>query len=123
MYSVIFKMDNIGEITIGSFVDSFESDFVYWSKEKYEAQWIQARALAASGKSSAFVTLIGSPESMNFMRWWLCYRMGSEYIFQEHILFLEDIGEFKEEDLYSYIPEYASVTEEGDKVSEWRVLG
>jgi hypothetical protein len=40
MYHFKFIDDNKGQIQIDDFRESFMSDDTFWSKEQYEAQWV-----------------------------------------------------------------------------------
>lgn len=121
MYAFQFTSDGKGQIQIDDFIESFESEFCFWSKSDYEAHWLKASEELSSGKDVSFITSITNPGSSNFIRTWTCYVKNKELIFQENILFLDDIPfEFNIATPHENVLPYESVTHDGDDISEWR---
>lgn len=122
MYKFKFTKEGFGEIQIGDFKESFQSDHSFWTKQQYEAQWHSADCMLKNGKVACFATSISDPDNANFFRTWVCYPIAGELVFQEHILFTSelelpiDIG-----NLHQYVHPYESTTEDGDRLSEWRI--
>ncbi|MBT2151757.1 hypothetical protein KKI34_08020 [Pseudoalteromonas tetraodonis] len=122
MYKLVINENGIGEIQIGDFRESFLADFSFWSKSDYEVHWREASAQLAAGRAVSFITSITDPSTSNFIRSWACYPIECELVFQEQILFLEELQQpFNiNEPHFNALP-YESVTEEGEKISEWRL--
>ena len=122
MYEIKFETQGTGSITIGDHSEQFQSAMDYWDERRYEQQWEQASDRLRERKHAAFITSITNPRNSNFIRWWVCYVQNEELVFQEHILFLNELNEaFQEKSPYTHIPSYESHTEEGDPISEWRI--
>jgi hypothetical protein len=112
------------EITIGSFKESFLSPLVYWSVDSYEKHWKEnIRKFIFSKMDCTFlITEMYDPKYANFIRWWILYRNGEDVIFQEQVLFLEDVeGEFCLSSAHKLILPYQSINEDGEKISEWSI--
>ncbi|WP_016954336.1 hypothetical protein [Catenovulum agarivorans] len=121
MYRFQLANSGKGQIQIDDFVESFESDFSFWSKSDYEAHWEQASAALLLGKSALFITSMSEPQNTNFIRAWACYVIGAELVFQENILFLDELPfKFNVAAPHTNVLPYESVTDEGYKISEWR---
>ncbi len=120
MFEFRFIKSGLGEIQIEEFVESFHSDHSYWSMDQYIAQWEAAKKLAIAGTPSLFITSITKPSSTNFIRCWVCYPVGTELIFREQILFLDQLSEpFNEGNPHVHIEPYEC--EDDEPVSEWRI--
>jgi hypothetical protein len=121
MYKFNLTENGMGSIQIDDFKESFESDFSYWPKEMYETHWLKASEEVEAGNSVSFITSITEPDSSNFIRSWSCYSIDGELIFQERILFLNDLETpFNLKEPHNNIDSYESIDEDGDKISEWR---
>lgn len=121
MWRLSISDDGVGEIQIDDFKESFLSDLSFWSKSDYERHWSQASRALDDGSPVVLITSITDPARSNFFRSWACYPAESELIFQEHILFLEELEKpFDFEKPHSNVRPYESLTEDGEKISEWR---
>lgn len=111
-----------GEIRIGAFREAFEVVFEHWSPEDYEHQWMSAlRRLLEQGKSTALITSLTDPGSASFLFWWPAYRDGSEVVFQNGVLFLDELAEpFEPSRCDDFVPPRQRTTEDGEPISEWR---
>jgi len=92
MYELTLKDCGKGEIQIDDFRESFESDFSFWSKKDYEDHWRKASEELESGNAVSFIISITDPSNTNFIRSWSCYPMNQELVFQEQVLFLEELN-------------------------------
>ena len=120
MYRFTLKTCGKGQIQIDEFVESFHSDFSFWSKADYEKHWLKASEELALGNSVSFITSITDPAKANFINTWTCYVVNNELIFQENLLFLNDIPfKFNLTDAHKNVLPYESVSEDGDEISEW----
>ncbi|QJR80430.1 hypothetical protein CA267_006410 [Alteromonas pelagimontana] len=121
MWTISISDSGVGKIQIDDFKESFRSDLSFWSKADYERHWSQAAKALGEGFPVVFITSITEPIISNFFRSWACYPVKGELIFQEHILFLEDLERpFDLDAPHSNVRAYESVTEDGERVSEWR---
>ena len=112
-----------GEIRIGEFRERFEVALEFWREADYREQWIQAlRSCCIDKKESALITSITSPQTANFVFWWLLYPLSDEVVIQNQILMLDQLqAPFKLECPWEHIPIRNTLTEDGDEVSEWSV--
>lgn len=112
-----------GLLKIGEFAEEFQASLSYWDRRKYLIQWKEALERLFKGEnSSAFVTNMYDPSTANFIFWWVMYLIGDNVHIQNHVLFLDELeGKFDETELYKFIPERETVTEEGEPISEWVV--
>ncbi len=120
-----FESDNemvaLGWLKIGEFEENFHASLSYWDREEYLSQWGEALERLEKGKSrSALVTSMYDPETANFIRWWPLYLIGDNVHFQEQILFIPDLEQpFDETDLYKFVQQRETDSEDGGKLSEW----
>lgn len=86
-------------------------------------QWQEGLDRLLQGESkSAIVAEMYQPELANYINWWVFYQVNSVVYIQNKLLFIENLGcDFLESDLYAYIPERETETDEGDHISEWAV--
>lgn len=121
MWQLSISDSGLGTIQIDDFKESFQADLSYWSKSDYERHWVRAAKVLQEGSPVFFITSITDPATSNFIRSWACYPIKRELIFQEHILFLEDLKKpFDLDKPHSHVLPYESLTEEGEAISEWR---
>ena len=121
MYRLNLTNSGKGEIQIGDYKESFVADLTFWEKANYEAQWANATETLKSGVPVLFITSITDPDSSNFILTWACYPKGGELVFQQQILFLDNLDEtFELSNPYKSVLPYESETEDGHRISEWR---
>ena len=122
MYKLSINKNGQGEIQIGDFKESFFPEFSFWVKSDYESHWNEASSHLLDGKSVSFITSISEPDTSNFIRSWACYPVGEYLVFQEQILFLNDLERpFNLQEPHKNSLPYESVDEDGNKISEWKV--
>lgn len=111
----------VGNIQIGSFNEEFQASLSYWSRENYQTQWMDAVYKLINGEDKvALITSMYPPKTANFIIWWMMYRIGENVHVQNQVLFLDELDkDFEEENVYQFIPERETVTEDGDVISEW----
>ncbi|HHB1562324.1 TPA: hypothetical protein ACN98A_004435 [Vibrio parahaemolyticus] len=121
-FSFSLRGDGLGKIVIGSYEEHFVSDLNFWKVSDYIEHWNVAREVLTTGTSVSFITSITEPENSNFIRSWVCYYDNGELVFQEHMLFLDEPDfEFNIDEPHKNVRPYESITEEGEKISEWRI--
>lgn len=110
-----------GKITIGNFSEEFNASLEYWSKESYVAQWHSAISrLLENNSPVGIVTNMYDPKWANFIIWWVFYPVYEKVYIQNKILFIDQLKkEFDESNLSSHIENRETITEEGEKISEW----
>jgi hypothetical protein len=116
-------MEAIGEIVLGEFSELFLASLSFWTKAQYEAHWREAlNRIVQNVSPSGLITTMYDPVVANFIFWWPMYRQGSDVIVHNQMLLLMEIEErLDPNNPYSLIPEYYRVSEDGEKVSEWRI--
>ncbi len=93
---------------------------VGWSRADYERQWCEAaERLAAGAPSTAFFTTA-------FKFWWPMWRDGAAVLAHEEFLHPDRLAVLgPAPDLsrapYQLVGEYRAVTEDGERLSEWRL--
>lgn len=111
------------EIIIDRHKEITEVPLQYWRREQYRQQWQSALDRIVSGQPTAcLITGMYDPKSANFIMWWPMWREGEIVYIQNQILFMDKIrANFNENEPHQYIPKRATVTDEGEKISEWAV--
>jgi hypothetical protein len=113
----------VGEIVLGEFRELFISSLSFWTKAQYEDQWITGlNRLVQNVSPSALITTMYDPTVANFIFWWPMYRQDDKVLVHNQMLLLMHHRELLNPDNpYTFIYEYESVDEEGQKVSEWEI--
>jgi CdiI N-terminal domain len=95
----------------------------YWNKLDYLMQWEAALTRIYDGNDkSCLITSMFEPSTANFIFLWALYLDGSIVHIQNQILFLEKLDKpFLETNPYESIRDRKTVSDEGDKISEWDV--
>ena len=123
-YSVENDLCASGEITIGDFSEKFHASLSYWTHQDYVRQWLSAlnKITTFENNKGAIISSMYNPISANFICCWVMYRLGGLVYLQNHILFLDDLSTpFDERNIEKSIPDREQVTEEGERISEWRI--
>ena len=121
MYSFSITEEGNGEIQIDGFREQFPVDFSVWKRADYQYHWRQASTALKAGRAVSFIQSICDPETGNFYRIWAAYLRNDEVIFQEQILFLDELEEgFNTQHPHLNALPYESVSEDGEAISEWR---
>jgi hypothetical protein len=105
-----------GRTTLGDYQEEFLASLGHWSPADYQRQWIEAaRRLLGGADRTGFFTSA-------FQFWWVMWRDG-EMVYAREQLLVEDtlIAPFDATDLYRQIGRRASVSEDGNQISEWRL--
>ncbi|MDA4848908.1 hypothetical protein [Hoeflea poritis] len=110
-----------GSIRIGEFEEKFQTSLSYWNRERYFCQWKEALTRLIDGeKCSAIITNMYDPSIANFIIWWPIYAIGEKVHFQNQVLLLAELEKtFDESDPYKSIPKRETISEDGEKISEW----
>lgn len=113
----------LGSLSIGAFQEDFHASLSYWDRDKYLAQWRNGLNRLVNGEiRSAIVTSMYDPRFANYIFWWPLYAIGDNIHVQNHGLFLDDLDEsFDEADLYRFVRERETESEDGQSISEWTV--
>ncbi|MEO0704427.1 MAG: hypothetical protein AAF050_02050 [Cyanobacteria bacterium J06649_5] len=91
MYSFSITEDSNGEIRIDSFRERFPMDFSFWDKADYQSHWQQASTALKAEQAVSFIQSMYPPETANFYRAWVAYPCNDEVIFQEQMLFIDEL--------------------------------
>lgn len=117
------SMEATGEIVLGEFRELFIASLSFWTKAEYETHWREAlNRMIKNVSPSSLITTMYDPAVANFIFWWPMYRQGDEIVVHNQMLLLMEFEErLDPNNPYSFIPEYESVNEDGQKVSEWKI--
>ena len=108
-----------GRVSIGEYRESFLASLEVWSREQYEAQWLEAAArLVAGEERSAFFTSA-------FQSWWAMWRQGALVHVHEELIVPQRFATLgPTPDLtrapYQLLGPYAAVGQDGEPISEWQ---
>jgi len=111
-----------GGLELGAESDAFVADLSVWGMSGYEAQWREAIARLAAGKSSsALVTSYAGPgDVIHSMR--PMWRVGNTVFIQERLVADRRIEPPNVADqFYALVGERSTVSEDGTPLSEWAV--
>ena len=113
----------VGDIQLGEFHEIFMASMSYWNKSDYLMQWKVALIKICNGNDkSCLITSMFDPSIANFIFWWTLYLDGKTVHIQNQIFFLDELEKpFLEANPYEFIPARKTVSDEGDKISEWHV--
>lgn len=109
-----------GRITLGAFRERFAAHTTYWGPTDYVAQWTATlEALRSGATQGTLITSLRDPAVRgNTAFSWPFYRDGTDVVFRNQILFLDEFKpRFDPNAMSRWAPER---TPEPD-VSEWRV--
>lgn len=113
-----------GRIELGDFQERFLANLSAWSVRDYETHWKEQLACLLTGAERiALITLFQRPADNAHLEWWALYREGKTVhaqnqirIFEEHI-----VGPFSLECALNSLSDRQTVSDEGDKISEWQI--
>lgn len=112
----------IAFVNIGDFREKFEVSLEFWSAKEYRAQWREGiKRVVNLGTDSCLIASVADPSQANFIFWWVIYVKGTEAIFQNQILFLEDVRNFNISAPWESIAPREILSEDGMPISEWRI--
>lgn len=120
------ESNRFAEIAIGDFSEQFLIPTEYWSEQDYISQWKEAiNRLTNEDKNSksALIVAMHDPQTVNFINWWVMYKDIKQKIvyIQNNLLFTDALAEdFNISNIYRYISDRKTRTEEGDRISEWQ---
>jgi hypothetical protein len=113
-----------GRITIGEFTELFQSPLTFWKDTDYQTHWlVSLRRLLNGHERSCLITSITDPTVSSYLFWWPCYRVGTQVIFQNQLLFFDKLAEpFRVENPYRFVSNRETFSDEdGLPISEWAV--
>ncbi|AKT38698.1 hypothetical protein [Chondromyces crocatus] len=109
-----------GEICIGSFREKFALDSLFWSRDRYEEQWIGAARRIMTHDRALMMASICEPTGANFFRWWGFYRAGDLIAVQDQFCPLEELDRpFSLDRPEDSMQERHIISEGGRPISEW----
>lgn len=105
-----------GRTTLGLFSERFAAPLGVWSTADYERHWQESVQRLLNGEESTRLFI------STFQFWWNLWREEENVYVQQQLLMDDDLAEhFSRGDFYSSIAPRTTVTDEGEKISEWRV--
>lgn len=115
--------DAMGRIDLNDFYEHFRIPLTYWKVEQYWEQWQTAlESLVNGAEKSSLIHQMKDPRMMPYLFCWTFYRVGDTVYVQEILLNPDNYKEeFKVENVNKYVSERETVTEQGQKISEWEI--
>jgi len=112
-----------GRLVLGKSEEEFLANLSLWTKSDYQSHWTrELRALVEGNSKVALVVSYDDPKAASNMEIWRVYRNGEWAHFQNQLLPYGDLpGDFDVSEMSHYIQDRAITTEDGDRISEWRV--
>jgi hypothetical protein len=140
----LVKMDprekgKVGLLVLGDHKERFVVHLDTWTKGNYVDQWKRALKRVLNGEESALITDMHTPATSNHLVWWPMWKLGSEIVFHNQLLFFKKYKIFQDEipqrqkrhtkvlstanvePLYKLIGQREYLSEDGMPLSEWRV--
>lgn len=112
-----------GRITLGDFSEEFVAPLIFWTVDDYLKQWREAANRLLDGHDrSCFVASMRESLSDGAVFIWTAYKFADTVYFQHNLLLTETVkGIFEPSNPYAQVNERETETEEGERISEWRV--
>jgi hypothetical protein len=114
------------QITIGDFKESFIMPLDSWTSKEYKRQWQEGLERIKQEDTSCLITAVRTLEKRPRIELWILYKVGGMIFIQNHLLggkiFKEravNLPAFDTKTCYLYIPPRETLTDEGEKLSEW----
>jgi hypothetical protein len=122
-FSFDAETEIVGKIRLGDFEEYFAANATFWSADEYRAQWKEGLSRVCDGfERSCVLTSVSNPETANYFQTWPIYRFGSEVIFQNRLLMLDQLDEpFLFSGLYDFVLPYRTTSEDGAPLSPWKI--
>ena len=113
----------LGRVVLGEFTEQFETVLGFWGREHYEAQWRTAIGRIVGGtRKDALITSLSSRDATPFVFWWPMYLEHGDVVFHNHLLLPDQLTDgFNLERYELAVPERATVSADGEAISEWVV--
>jgi hypothetical protein len=108
---------------LGKWEEEFLANLSLWSKSDYEAHWErELKALVEGNSKVALIVSYDDPKAASNMEIWRVYRDRERAYFQNQLLGYDSIPcDFDVSELDRYIQDRATITADGDRISEWNV--
>ena len=114
----------IGLLILDEHEERFIAHTLTWSENQYLEHWTDALQRALEGKPAALVTDLLTPVQSSHLVWWPIWKIGSELVFQNQLLFFKDHHisgtRIIPEELYRLIGQHTSRDSDNNLLSEWR---
>jgi len=112
----------LGELVLGASTERFQSELTYWSRSAYEQSWSAAlQHFATNRDRTVLITSYNGPQAAHHFAWNL-WRLGDYVIFQERLYLVGEVApELDSTEPWNSSPERSTFSEDGQRVSEWRV--
>jgi CdiI N-terminal domain len=113
----------LGSLKLGEFQEGFHASLSHWDQSRYRSQWKEALERLVKGEErSALITSMYDPATANFITWWPLYRSGNSVHAQNHFLFMDELQQpFDELNPYKSVLQRETISEDGDRLSEWTI--
>ena len=96
-----------------------------WTIKDYEKQWAEGIERIKHENQSCLIATMQDIKDQPFISWWILYKEGNKIFVQNQILlsqlYKEVVGNkpFNEKTCYQFISPRRTITEDGEKISEW----
>lgn len=126
------RIDNelvyIGKITIGDFQEKFHMPLDSWTIDEYKQQWKEGLERIKTHDSSCLIVTMSKQKTDPFILIWVLYKVNNNIFIQNQLLVNEilkeistDLPPYDEKTCYQYITPRETISEDGDKISEWQI--
>ena len=110
-----------GFTILGRHAERFAAPLHFWGESAYEDQWRRGvERLVGGADTSCLVTWMHDPLDDQLAQWWELYRRGDTVAVHER-LWVPGHGPLDPEAIYETVPPYQHQTDEGHRISEWRL--
>jgi hypothetical protein len=121
----VHRRNGRGTIVIGDFQENFTSGLAFWTPEQYLENWCNVLRLMLSGaERGCFITHMDSDlkGDNGYGMAWEFYRLDEVIAFHNRLIIPEaPIEGLASMDPGPWMNDYRSVTEDGQRISEWRI--
>jgi len=117
----------IGKIVIGDFTETIHIPINFWTIDEYKKQWAEGLARIETHDSSCLIASIQDPKIDPYLNWWALYKVGDTVYIHNNMFvdftYEEHFGNtvITRENCYDFISPRETVTDDGEKISEWSI--
>ncbi|MFU2048674.1 hypothetical protein [Avibacterium gallinarum] len=110
------------KIIINEFSEALHIPISYWNIADYISNWKNSLTKGfLNKKDSALLTTVYNLTETNFLQSWILYYSTETIYIQNYIFFLDEHRDLNLKNINDFIPPRDILTEEGERISEWKV--
>ncbi|MFZ7156071.1 hypothetical protein ACLS0M_05035 [Avibacterium avium] len=132
MFDILLENKNFDEnfqeiifqakIIINEFSEALHIPISYWNIADYISNWKYSLTKGfLNKKDSALLTTAYNLTETNFLQSWILYYSTETIYIQNYIFFLDEHKDLNLKNINDFIPPREIFTEEGERISEWKV--